>query len=224
MLALALDASTYAGTVAVLRDGSVVSERTTAMRGVHEERLMPAVAEALAEAGVEARSLDRIVCGAGPGSFTSLRIAASIAKGIASGTERPLFAVSSLVLIVASEARRPGRYLAVLTALRGEVFVQNVNVSEHGCVTLAGEVGLIPEAALAGVSADAGASIVGPGRAIDASPHARGVVRLAGWMEAGDQPALVSAVDLVSWEPLYGRAAEAQVHWEAAHGRPLPRS
>jgi len=30
-------------------------------------------------------------------------------------------------------------------------------------------------------------------------------------------------VDLASWEPDYGRLAEAQVRWEAAHGRPLPR-
>jgi tRNA threonylcarbamoyladenosine biosynthesis protein TsaB len=30
-------------------------------------------------------------------------------------------------------------------------------------------------------------------------------------------------VDLASWEPEYGRLAEAQVRWEAAHGRPLPR-
>jgi tRNA threonylcarbamoyladenosine biosynthesis protein TsaB len=28
-------------------------------------------------------------------------------------------------------------------------------------------------------------------------------------------------VDLASWEPSYGRLAEAQVRWEAAHGRPL---
>jgi tRNA threonylcarbamoyladenosine biosynthesis protein TsaB len=31
-------------------------------------------------------------------------------------------------------------------------------------------------------------------------------------------------VDLASWEPDYGRLAEAQVRWERAHGRPLPRA
>jgi tRNA threonylcarbamoyladenosine biosynthesis protein TsaB len=30
-------------------------------------------------------------------------------------------------------------------------------------------------------------------------------------------------VDLASWEPDYGRLAEAQVRWEAEHGRALPR-
>jgi tRNA threonylcarbamoyladenosine biosynthesis protein TsaB len=31
-------------------------------------------------------------------------------------------------------------------------------------------------------------------------------------------------VDIDTWEPQYGRLAEAQVKWEAAHGRPLPAS
>jgi tRNA threonylcarbamoyladenosine biosynthesis protein TsaB len=189
------------------------------MRGVHEERLMPAVATALDEAAIAPGSIDRVVCGAGPGSFTSLRIAASIAKGIASGVHRPLFAVSSLVLTVASAARPAGRYLAVLSALRGEMFAQEVEVSPDGRVTAAGELRLIPEAAVEDAAAEAGATAIGPTQSLEASPHARGVARVDRSREAE----LVTAVDLVMWEPRYGRAAEAQVRWEAAHGRPLPR-
>src|ERR1041385_5784484 len=83
VITLALDAATYVGTVAVLRDGDVVAARETAMRGRDVERLMPAVADALDAATVRATEIGRIVCGEGPGSFTSLRIAASIAKGLA---------------------------------------------------------------------------------------------------------------------------------------------
>ena len=83
MITLAIEASTYTGTVAVIRDGVVVAERDTAMRGVNEERLMPAVAESLQAAGVAPNAVERVVCGAGPGSFTSLRIAGAIGKGIA---------------------------------------------------------------------------------------------------------------------------------------------
>ncbi len=50
LLTLALDASTYMSTVALLRGHSVVAERETQMRDVRSERLLPAVAEALAEA------------------------------------------------------------------------------------------------------------------------------------------------------------------------------
>ena len=37
-----------------------------------------------------------------------------------------------------------------------------------------------------------------------------------------DMPGAIERVDLDRWEPDYGRLAEAQVKWEAAHGRPLP--
>ena len=56
---------------------------------------------------------------------------------------------------------------------------------------------------------------VGPGQRLDFHPHARGVAPLLqSVVEHGP-------VDLASWEPNYGRLAEAQVRWEAAHGRPL---
>jgi hypothetical protein len=62
-----------------------------------------------------------------------------------------------------------------------------------------------------------GVRVIGPGQQVDAHPHARGVAPiLASVMESGP-------VDLASWEPDYGRLAEAQVRWEAAHGRPLVR-
>jgi tRNA threonylcarbamoyladenosine biosynthesis protein TsaB len=57
--------------------------------------------------------------------------------------------------------------------------------------------------------------VIGPGQQIDAYPHARGVAALLETIIVG------GAVDLASWEPDYGRLAEAQVRWEAAHGRKL---
>ena len=102
MITLALDASTHRGSVAVLDDARVLVQSTAAMRGQDREQLMPAVATALREAGAGFHVVERVVCGAGPGSFTSLRIAASIAKGIAVGRAIPLFAISSLALIVFS--------------------------------------------------------------------------------------------------------------------------
>src|SRR6185295_3604728 len=98
----------------VFRDGQLAADATIAMRGEREERLMPAVAQVLASAGMSVRDVARVVCGAGPGSFTSLRIAAGIAKGIASGTGAGLFAVSSLAL-AAIEAGT-GKWLVALDA------------------------------------------------------------------------------------------------------------
>lgn len=231
MITLALDASTYVGTVAVIRDGRVIAEGETAMRGRDIERLMPAVAAALDAAGVTAAEVERVVCGDGPGSFTSLRIAASIAKGLATGTGVALMRVSSLALVPAgSPALAPGPYVAVLDALRGDVYFQRLAVEPGGDVVPEHEGALGPVDAVARMAEAEGARVVGPAAvldllpgvpragarsALDLAPHARGVVRL----EAALQEA-----DLASWEPRYGRLAEAQVKWEAAHGRPLPAS
>jgi tRNA threonylcarbamoyladenosine biosynthesis protein TsaB len=211
-LTLALDASTYVGTVAVLRDGAVVAVREAEMRGAHEERLMPAVLDALAAAGVAPRDLQRVVCGAGPGSFTSLRIAAGIAKGIAHGAHIPLYAVSSLSLVVAGAqpSLPPGRYIAALDAMRGERYAQRVAVGD-ATVTVES----VPSLATPEQLAASGEIVVGPLETQARLPHARGVgLLLEGCLAAGP-------VDLDAWEPSYGRLAEAQVKWEAEHGRPL---
>src|SRR4051812_50143727 len=103
---LALEGATYAGSVALLRDSVVVAERTlgeedgSISRAGRGEKLMPAIAACLEEAGVGRSEVARIVCGSGPGSFTSLRVAGSVAKGLAWGLGVPLYAVSSLLLTV----------------------------------------------------------------------------------------------------------------------------
>ncbi|HEU4989961.1 MAG TPA: tRNA (adenosine(37)-N6)-threonylcarbamoyltransferase complex dimerization subunit type 1 TsaB [Gemmatimonadaceae bacterium] len=220
MNVLAIDASTYTGTVAVLRDTTLAAECETAMRGRDVERLMPAVAEALGAAGVVPDALDFIVCGAGPGSFTSLRIAASIAKGLAFSRQIPLRAVSSLVLMVAGLESAPaaGRYVAVLDALRGESYVQAIESSAaDGGIRALEPPRILPNGDVDAFAESQGAVTVGVGQRVVAAPHARGVQRL---LPSGG--AELAVVDAASWEPDYGRLAEAQVRWEAAHGRPLP--
>ena len=220
MITLALDASTYAGDVCVLNGDRVLADAQAEMKGAHEERLMPAVENALARAGLRADAIDRVVCGAGPGSFTSLRIAAGIAKGMASGLDVPLYAVPSLALLVAGAEPGPGVYLAALDALRGEFFVGLYRVDdaraihESECARLVAADDVVP------LAESLAATIASPSRFVEgivATPRARGVARIGGegWIES------LGAVDLEAWEPAYGRLAEAQVRWESAHGRPL---
>lgn len=217
-LVLALDAATAIGSVALLRGSAVEAEREVAMRGEHEERLMPAVAELLFTSGVSLAEVTAIVCGEGPGSFTSLRIAASIAKGLALCAGIPLYAVSSLALIVAGAARplEPGRYLAALDAMRGDLFVEEVVVNQDGSVSTTHRVDLLPALAAAERARELGLLMIGPGCRLAEHPRARGAGRLLGTVLDG------LPVPLAGWEPSYGRLAEAQVRWEAAHGRILP--
>jgi tRNA threonylcarbamoyladenosine biosynthesis protein TsaB len=221
---LALEGATYEGSVALMRDGEVVSERTLraedgdSPRAGRGERLMPAVAECLDEAGVGRAQIARIVCGSGPGSFTSLRVAGSVSKGLAAGYGVELYAVSSLLLTV-SGAQPPlpsGEYLSVLDAMRGEFFATRIVLRPGGAAILAEPPALISAEQLADLAQrERALRTIGPGQEIDMHPHARGVAPiLAAIVETGP-------VNLASWEPDYGRLAEAQVRWEAAHGRPL---
>jgi len=215
---LAVEAATSRGSVALLRGLAVVVAKEVMMRADDQERLLPAVAACCDEAGVAPRDLARVVCGAGPGSFTSLRIAASIAKGTVSATGCGLHAVSSLALTVAaSVAVLPkGKYLSVLDAYRNELFALDVEITPGGEVRFTDNARIVAAADVDSVAAEAGARVIGPDQELDAWPRAEGVAALL------TDVLVAGPVDLVSWEPNYGRAPEAQVRWERAHGQSLP--
>lgn len=219
MITLALDASTYTGDVAVLDADRVVAELSVAMKGADEERLMPAGAAALKSAGVDVKDVGRVVCGAGPGSFTSLRIAGAIAKGIATGVGRPLFAVPSMALIAGGAELSAGRYLVAIDALRSEVYVGLYDVEADGSIAEVEPARLVAAPAVTELADEYDAKLVSPSPlagAIHALPRARAVSKFErAFVERGP-------VDIATWEPAYGRLAEAQVRWESTHGRPLP--
>jgi len=224
---IALEGSTYNGSVALLRDSEVIAERTLggkAGNGRGEagrgDALMPAIAECLKETGIKREEIARIVCGAGPGSFTSLRVAGSVAKGLAIGYGVDLFAVSSLLLTLtgARPAPSPGEYLSVLDAMRGEFYCARLTLGSDHIATQLGQATLITADELASLGGGkSGMKIIGPGQELDFHPHARGVALVLESIVDG------GAVDLALWEPEYGRLAEAQGRWEAEHGRALPR-
>jgi tRNA threonylcarbamoyladenosine biosynthesis protein TsaB len=213
MLTLALEAATSIGSVAVLREGELLASREVAMRSGAEEHLLPAIDDSLREAGATVRDLARVVCGAGPGSFTSLRVSASLAKGIAFAQGIALYAVPSLALIAADASLGDGIYLAVLDALRGDAFAAAYSRANDEVTELAA-VRLVPRDSLAREAARLQATVIGPEERPRTNPRAANMVRLGAWLA---QP----PVPLAAWEPDYGRLAEAQVKWEQAHGRPL---
>jgi tRNA threonylcarbamoyladenosine biosynthesis protein TsaB len=212
---LSLDASTSLGSVAVVDGTTVVATAQVAMRGATEERLMPAVVRAIEVVGGWER-IHAVFVGGGPGSFTSLRIAASIAKGIVTARRIPLWSGSSLALAAADASLGDGTFVISLDALRGEVYAQ-------AFTRTGGE--LLPLGTWRRMRVvDAGSMAERHGAQLVAlsepnAPRTR--------PHAADLPALLPSglagpVELATWEPDYGRLAEAQVVWEARHGRPLP--
>ena len=215
---LVMDAAAGSGTLALLRGATIVAERAVVMRSEAEERFLPAVITVLDEANVSLHDCTRIVCGGGPGSFTSLRVVGAVAKGLALGAALPLYAVPSLALIVAADdrTRAPGsRWLATLDAMREERYLALVTMGEGGNVATYESLGLAPVAEIAARAQGLEATPIGPDEMHASTPHARGAVRTAALI------ANAGPIELATWEPVYGRLAEAQVKWEAAQGRPL---
>jgi tRNA threonylcarbamoyladenosine biosynthesis protein TsaB len=131
MKILALDTSTLTAQVAVW-DERVLAERARPV-STHSETLLSLVDECLREAGLRASDLDAIACGAGPGSFTGLRIGLASAKGLCFALSRPLLLVSSLEALA---ARAPdGLVCATLDAYKQEVYAALFRVA-GGCAAV----------------------------------------------------------------------------------------
>lgn len=95
---LAIDTSTSRASVALAVGENVYDAEQGNIRE-HAQYLLPMVQQLLTEADVTMASLDGIVMGQGPGSFTGLRIACSVAKGLAYAHSLPVYPVSSLAAI-----------------------------------------------------------------------------------------------------------------------------
>lgn len=207
---LALDASTYTASLALLDGDTVVWEGQAPMRAPDGDQLTPAVVDAVERHGGWGR-LERVFVGGGPGSFTSLRIAAALAKGIVTARGIQLWAGSSLALVAADPRPGDGHVTVAMDALRGEVFVQEFTRRDGQLVASMAGWTRIPRGDLPVGEAQRLRVVELAG---DDGPRARYAAVLASAGMAGP-------VDIPLWEPDYGRLAEAQVRWEAAHGRPL---
>lgn len=237
-ITLAIDSATSRLTVAVARVGASFDRHVDGPRR-HANEILTLVDELLAEANATVQDIEHVITGDGPGSFTGLRVAASVAKAITWGRDdvrwltTPSLLVRAMSVARATDAR-PITVLALSDALRGELYVgcwrfeadrvQRVGPSpraikpdalaEFGTVQAA--IGSIPEQLVDTVRASVG---VEPITGDAALPDARNLVALAG-LEGGVE--LIR--DRAGWQPEYGRPAEAQAVWERKFGRPLPDS
>lgn len=92
---LALDTSSRALTVALLRDNELLAEDGMEAERNHSIFLLPVVQRMLAEHGVSVNQLRAVAVGKGPGSYTGVRIGVTVAKTMAWALKVPLLGVSS---------------------------------------------------------------------------------------------------------------------------------
>jgi len=114
MKLLALDTSSIACTVA-LQLGNKIVERHEEQPREHTKLLMPKIRSVLKESGVQLSDLAAIVLGNGPGSFIGMRIATSVAQGLAFGSGLKIVPVSSMAAVAAEVFAIHDAAVAVVT-------------------------------------------------------------------------------------------------------------
>jgi tRNA threonylcarbamoyladenosine biosynthesis protein TsaB len=133
MKILALDTSTEWLSVALFDGRQSVALRERA-GSASSERILPAIGEILAQGGTPLASLDGIAFGAGPGSFTGIRIACGVTQGLAFGANLPVFPVPTLEAIAQTAWRAHGAtsVFACLDARMREVYVAAYRRNDNG--------------------------------------------------------------------------------------------
>ncbi|HQT01383.1 MAG: tRNA (adenosine(37)-N6)-threonylcarbamoyltransferase complex dimerization subunit type 1 TsaB [Hydrogenophilales bacterium 16-64-46] len=119
MKLLVLDTSTEWCSTALWLDGAVHARRELAEQR-HSSLILPMVDALLKEADITLRALDGIGYGAGPGSFTGLRIACAVTQGLAFGADLPVVGISTLESLAAQTDAK--RVLTLLDARMAEVY------------------------------------------------------------------------------------------------------
>jgi tRNA threonylcarbamoyladenosine biosynthesis protein TsaB len=192
--------------------------------------LIPAILGLLARAGLHIGDLDAIAFGRGPGAFTGLRTACSVAQGLAFGAGKPVVPVDTL-LAVAEDARdgeSPQEIWVAMDARMDEIYAARYRYDGSGWDTLAAPFLAQPDTLNALWAAEPPQAVAGSALGIfgerlqtggarlapDAAPHASGMLRLAARSFAQG-----GGVDAALAIPLYVRDKVAQTTAEREAAR-----
>lgn len=221
---LALEASADACSVALLQKGCVQQRFELAPRQ-HTRLMLPMVDELLAQQGCKLSDVEVFAFGAGPGSFTGLRIAVGMVQGLAFALDRPVVAVPSLQGLAMTALREYGvpigqRLAVAIDARMEEIYWATFEITSRGLLVV-DPVAVVSLAQLPEI--EAGFIAIGNGWGLpemstlagsavkvyaDLSPQAQDLIPLAETrFEAGEFTSAAEAVpdyvrNTVSWKKL----------------------
>ncbi len=218
MKLLAIDTATEACSAALWLDERLITRENELERG-HAEHILPMVDEVLAEAGLTLRALDALAVGRGPGGFTGVRLAVSVAQGLAFGSNLPVVLVSDL-RAVAQRAfdtePRAARVLVCNDARMQEVYWACFERGPDGLARRTGAEHVGPPADVRvpsgwlSVPAQGGAPVCAAGRGFRAYPQMRDLAGPGAVMLEQLLPRAAEIARLAVPEVLAGRAVAAE--------------
>ena len=138
---LAIDTAQEYCSAAIVIDGRTAAERSVRVGNKHAEILLDMISEILAEAGLQKSDVSCVAFGAGPGSFTGLRVACGAAQGIAWGLGAKVAPVSNLEALALEAAfesgAEEGDVIVVMNDARmHQYYAQNFRVEKDGVSAL----------------------------------------------------------------------------------------
>ncbi|MGC1686649.1 MAG: tRNA (adenosine(37)-N6)-threonylcarbamoyltransferase complex dimerization subunit type 1 TsaB [Candidatus Acidiferrales bacterium] len=122
MLTLSVDTSSRVGSLAVLKDQSILGVVSTSSDEAYSARMFRQLKFMLAELGIGLPAIDLYAVIAGPGSFTGLRVGLTAVKGWAEVYHRPIVAVSGLEAVAVEAPVQDGLVAPILDARRGQIY------------------------------------------------------------------------------------------------------
>lgn len=242
VLTLALDTSSASGSLAFLRDDSVIAAVGTSSSEIYSSRIFRHLDFLLSELSLRIGDFDLFAVAAGPGSFTGLRVGLAAVKGWAEVFSKPIAAVSALEAVATQSRGRTSRVASVMDARRNELYWglyrrcdagdgarlvlehhEMVGPREEFARAVASWEG-IEEIAIATPNPDALSGIlpdlsnrdaVGRTTSIDrTSPFLAPEIGRLGWLRAREG----QVADALTLDANYIRRSDAELHWKGSSG------
>ena len=128
MLILGIDTSTKICTCSIFdSENGVIAETSLSVKKNHSNIVMPIIDNLFKVSDLTINDIDKIAVAIGPGSFTGVRIALGIAKGLAMALNKPLIAVNELDILEAIASGNKNEIIPLIDARKERVYYKYQN-------------------------------------------------------------------------------------------------
>ena len=134
MLILGIDTSTKICTCSIFdSENGVIAETSLSVKKNHSNIVMPIIDNLFKISDLTINDIDKIAVAIGPGSFTGVRIALGIAKGLAMALNKPLIAVNELDILEAIAGGNENEIIPLIDARKERVYYkyQNTYIDDY---------------------------------------------------------------------------------------------